>query len=175
MQPMAEAPSNTKTKAAKPDVSETPKYDAPRYETPKLEMPQFEMPKFDFTAPFREFAEKGAAQAKDTYDKIKTAAEDSTAMLEETYATAARGVTAYNLKLIEAARANANAAFDFASEFAGVKSLSEAVELSSAHTRKQFDALSAQTKELAGLAQKVAAESAEPMKSSFNSAFAKAS
>jgi phasin len=177
---MAEATTTTKTKAPKPDVSETPKYETAKYETPKFEMPKFEMPQFelpkvDFPVAFREFAEKGAAQAKDAYEKMKTAAEDSTAMLEETYATASKGVTAYNLKLIEAARANANAAFDFASEIAGAKSLSEAIELSSANTRKQFDALSVQTKELAALAQKVATDSVEPMKSSFTAVFSKAS
>ena len=45
-----------------------------------------------------------------------------------------------------------------------VKSLSEAVELSTAHARKQFEAVTAQTKELTALAQKVATETAEPIK-----------
>jgi len=162
---MAEATQTTKTKAAKPapDVFETPKFD----------LPNFEIPKFDVPVAFREFAEKGAAQAKDTYDKIKSAAEDSTAMLEDTYAAATKGVTAYNLKLIDAARANTNAAFDFVSQFATVKTLSEAVELSSSHARKQYDAVSAQTKELATLAQKCATETVEPIKTGFTTAFGK--
>ena len=134
----------------------------------------FEMPKVDVPVIFREFAEKGAAQAKQAYDKMKSAAEDSTAVLEDTYQTAAKGVTAYNLKVIEAARANTNAAFDFVSEFVAVKSLSEAIELSSVHARKQFEALSAQAKELATLAQKVAVDTAEPIKNSVTTAFNKA-
>ena len=42
--------------------------------------------------------------------------------------------------------------------------LSEVIELSTAHARKQFEALSAQSRELATLAQKVATEAAEPIK-----------
>jgi hypothetical protein len=52
-----------------------------------------------------------------------------------------------------------------------VKSLSEAIELSSAHTRKQFEAVTAQTKDLAALAQKVTAEAAEPVKTGLTRAF----
>ena len=143
------------------------------FETPKLEMPSFELPKVDMPVAFREFAEKGVAQAKDTYEKMKAAAEESTAVLEDTYATASRGVAAYNLKLIECTRANTNAAFDFANDFMTVKSLSEAVELSSAHMRKQFEAFTAQGKELTALAQKIATDTAEPIKTGVTTAFSK--
>jgi hypothetical protein len=54
-----------------------------------------------------------------------------------------------------------------------VKSLSEMVELSTAHTRKQFEALATQSKELAAIAQKVATDSAEPVKESFGKVFKK--
>jgi len=145
------------------------------FEAPKFELPKFEMPQIDVPAAFREFAEKGVAQAKDAYDKMKAAAEESTAVLEDTYATAAKGMTAYNLKVIETARANTNAAFDFASQFFAAKSLSEAIELSSTHARKQFEVLSAQTKELAALAQKTATDTAEPIKTGVTTAFSKVS
>ncbi len=94
-------------------------------------------------------------------------------MLEDTYTTAAKGAADYNLKVIEAARANTNAAFDYARELLDVKSFSEIIELSTAHARKQFDAVSEQTKELAALAQKVATETAEPLKSGVTKAFRK--
>ena len=54
--------------------------------------------------------------------------------------------------LIEMVRTNTRAAFDYAHELLGVKSPSEFIELSTAHMRKQFDPLSAQTKELYSLA-----------------------
>ena len=66
--------------------------------------------------------------------------------------------------MIEAARVNTNAAFDFAGELMAAKTLSEVVELSSTHARKQFEALTEQSKELSALAQKVATETAEPIK-----------
>jgi len=119
---------------------------------------------FETPAAFRELAEKGLSQAKDGYEKMKSAAEEATSLLEDTYTTASKGATDYGLKLIEVARANSNAAFDYASELLAAKSLSEVVELSTAHARKQFDAFSAQGRELAALAQKVATDATEPLK-----------
>src|SRR6266850_862713 len=115
-------------------------------------------------AAFRDLAERSLSQAKDNYEKMKSAAEEATGLLEETYSTASKGAADYGLKLIEVARTNTNAAFDYASELFGAKSLSEVIELSGAHARKQFEALSAQSRELATLAQKVATEAAEPIK-----------
>src|SRR5262245_58624436 len=138
-----------------------------------FEMPNVEFPKFEVPAAFREFAEKGVAQAKDNWEKMKAATEEATDLLEDSYTKAAKGASDYGLKMIEAARANSNAAFDFASELMTVKSLSEVVELSTAHARKQFDALSAQSKELAALAQKVATETTEPIKAGVTTAFKK--
>src|SRR5579863_4520772 len=96
-----------------------------------FEMPKFEMPKFEMPAAFREFAERGVAQAKDTYEKMKAAAEEATDVLETTYSTATKGCSDYGLKVIEVARTNTNAAFDFAGEIMAAKTLSEVVELSS--------------------------------------------
>ncbi|MGA8996781.1 MAG: hypothetical protein WB463_02755, partial [Pseudolabrys sp.] len=55
---------------------------APAFEMPKFEMPKFEMPKFEVPTAFREFAEKGIAQAKENYEKVKSAAEQATDVLE---------------------------------------------------------------------------------------------
>jgi len=143
------------------------------FEMPKFEMPKFDIPKVEMPAAFREFAERGVAQCKDTYEKMKAAAEEATDVLETTYSTATKGASDYGLKVIEAARTNTNAAFDFAGELLTAKSLSEVIELSSAHARKQFETLTAQSKELGALAQKVAADTAEPIKSGMNKAFSK--
>jgi phasin len=132
------------------------------FEMPKSELPNFEIPKMEIPAAFRE-----------SVSQMKSAAEEATDVLEDTYAAATKGASDYGLKVIEAARANTNAAFDFASQLMTVKSLSEMVELSTAHTRKQFEALTAQSKELAAIAQKVATDSAEPVKESFGKVFKK--
>lgn len=161
-------PAMGSSEAPKFGSTETPKFAAPGYDVPKFDLPNFEVP-----AAFREFAEKGATQAKDNWARMKAATEEASGVLEDSYANASKGAADYSLKLIEVARINANAAFDFASELFAVKSASEAVELSTAHARKQFDAVSGQTKELATLAQKVATDTVEPLKEGFSTAFKK--
>src|ERR1700704_5507788 len=143
------------------------------FELPKFEMPNFEVPKMEIPAAFREIAEKSVSQAKETYEKMKSVAEDATDVLEDTYATATKGASDYGLKVIEVKRANTNAAFDFYSNLMAVTSFSEMVELSTAHARKQFQTATAQGKELAALVQKVATETAEPIKDKVTKAFTK--
>src|SRR5712691_3746191 len=86
----------------------------------------------------RETAEKAVAQTKNTYEKAKVAAEQATDLLKDTYATAAKGATDYNLKMIEFARANTDTTFDYAQELIAVKHPSELVLLSTAHVQKRF-------------------------------------
>jgi phasin len=143
------------------------------FEFPKFEIPNFEVPKMEIPAAFREFAERSISQAKDTYEKMKSVAEEATDVLEDTYANASKGAADYGLKMIEATRTNTNAAFDFYSQLMTVKSFSEVIELSTAHARQQFETLTGQTKDLAALAQKVAADTAEPFKESVSKTFSK--
>jgi phasin len=145
----------------------------PLFEMPKFEIPSFDMPKMEVPAAFREFAEKGVTQTKETYEKFKAVAEENTAMLETVYSTASKGAADYGLKVIEIARTNTNAMFDFTESLFGVKSPSEFVELSTKHARTQFETLSGQSKDLVGLAQKVASETAEPIKSGVSKAMKK--
>jgi len=155
--------------AAAGPASEPPKFETPKFETPKFEMPKFEMPSMEMPAAFRELAEKSLAQAKDNYEKAKSAAEQATDVLEDTYSTASKGCCDYGLKVIQAARANSNATFDLMGEILTAKSYAEVVEKTTAYLRSQFETMTAQAKELSEHAQKVAAETAEPMKDSFAS------
>lgn len=125
---------------------------------------KFEMPGVEVPEAVREFAEKGVQQAKATYAKFKSAAEDTTDLLEDSYASATKGAAEFNAKALDALRANVNAAFDYTSELFATKTLAEAVEVSSTHVRKQFETLTVQTKDLTAVAQKVAAEAVEPIK-----------
>src|SRR5205807_5816659 len=95
-------PSKSKSKAASPAA----------FDMPKFELPNFDLPKMEIPAAFREIAEKSVSQAKETYEKMKSAAEEATDVLEDTYATASKGASDYGLKVIELARENTNAAFD---------------------------------------------------------------
>jgi phasin len=165
---MSDVTSKPKAKTAPVSAAEMPKFEIPRFDIPKFEIPKMEVP-----AAFREFAEKSVTQAKDNWEKMKAATEEATDLIEDSYATASKGTADYGLKVIEAARANTNATFDYATELMTMKSLSDAVELTTAHMRKLFDALTAQNKELTALAQKVATETTGPIKESVTSAFKK--
>jgi phasin len=171
MSVMNETTMPTKAKTTKPADSS---FGLPDYGMPKFEMPKFGLPNTEMPEAFREMAENGVAHARDAYAKAKVASEQAADLLVNTYTTVTKGVTDYNLKLIEISRVNARAAFDYAHELLGVKSASEFIELSTAQMRKQFDIASAQNKELYALAQLVATEAAEPIKTSVSKAFNKA-
>jgi len=122
-------------------------------------------------AEFREMAEKATAQAKQTQEKLIAATTEAAGLIENSYSTAIRGVQDYHGKFFEFAQENTLAAFDFLQKMSGVKSPSEFMELSSEYARKQREALTEQTKELAALAQKVSLACAEPLKTSVARAF----
>jgi phasin len=121
---------------------------------------------FEVPESMRAFAEKGVSQARDSYAKFKDAAESQNSTIEAVFTSASKGASAYSAKLMEFMKANTTATLDFAQELLGVKSPSEALELYTSHARKQFETFSAQAKELAEIAQKVATDTAEPIKAS---------
>jgi phasin len=119
---------------------------------------------FEVPESMRALAEKGVSQARDSYAKFKDAAESQNSTIEAVFTSASKGASAYSAKLMEFMKANTTASLDFAQELLGVKSPSEALELYTSHARKQFETFSVQAKELAEIVQKVAAETAEPIK-----------
>jgi len=119
---------------------------------------------FEVPEQMRAFAEKGVSQARDSYAKFKDAAENQNSTIEAVFNCASKGAGAYSTKLMEFMKANTTANLDFAQELLSVKSPSEALELWTSHARKQFETFGAQAKELTELAQKCAAETAEPIK-----------
>jgi phasin len=121
----------------------------------------------------REFAEKGAARAKETYGRVQAAAKDSTEAMEQTPSTASKGAADFNLHLLEIAQKNMNEVFDFARQLTLVKSPSEFFELSAAHARKQFETFTEQTKQLTSLAQKVTTDAAQPLQAGVAKVFNK--
>jgi phasin len=125
----------------------------------------------DATQAFRATAESGSAQAKEAFEKMSAATAEATALIKNCYSTAVKGAQEYNTKVIEFANANTEAAFAFAQKLSGVKSPTEFIELSTDHSRKQFETLTEQTKELAALAQNVTLAAAEPLKTGVTKAF----
>jgi phasin len=121
---------------------------------------------FEVPEQMRAFAEKGVSQARDSYAKFKDVAETHNGTVEAVFTTASKGASQYSAKLMEMMKANTSSTLDFAQELLGSKSPSEALELWTSHTKKQFEAFSAQARELAELSQKVATETVEPIKAS---------
>jgi phasin len=112
----------------------------------------------------RAVAEKGLTQTRAAYAKAKTNADEATYALEASYEAAKSGVLAINAKAFEALRANADANFDFFKAACAVKNVADYVALQSEFARKQIEAIAGQSKEIGALTQKLAAETAEPIK-----------
>ena len=126
---------------------------------------------FEVPEQMRAFAEKGVSQARDNYARFKDVAETNNSTIEAVFASASKGASEYSAKLMEIMKANTTANLDFAQELLGVKSPTEAVELWTSHAKKQFEAFAAHTKELAELSQRVASETAEPIKANASKLF----
>ncbi len=145
---------STQTKSAKPAKLAT----SMPFEAFTVTMPSVEIP-----AVFRDLAEKSIAQARDSYAKMKTAAEDATDLVEDTYETAREGAFAIGVKAIDAAKVNSDASFAFARDLFGAKTFAEMIELQTSFARKQFDVFGSQFKELQDLAQKYVTDAAKPV------------
>ena len=155
-----------KAPAAKP-VKETVKKIAAAAK-PAETFEAFSLSATEMPEAFREAAEKTVKQAKESYEKMRAAAEEATDMIEDQLETTRTGITALNVKALEAAKANADATFQFAKDVLGVKTFAEVIELQSAFARQQFDLVSAQAKEMQELVQKVATETTQPVKDAFS-------
>ena len=126
---------------------------------------------FEVPEQMRAFAEKGVSQARDNYAKFKDAAETHNGTIEAVFTTASKGYSEYSAKLMEMMKANTTANLDFAQALIAVKSPSEAMELWTSHAKKQYETFTAHSRELAELAQKVATEAAEPIKTNASKLF----
>ena len=124
---------------------------------------------------FRATAENGATQARQGFEKMQAATADAAALMKSSYSTAIQGAQDYQAKVIEFASSNTQAAFEFAQKLSSVKSPSEFFELSTNHSRGQFETLTEQAKELATLAQKVTMATVEPIKTGATKAFSQLS
>jgi phasin len=129
------------------------------------------VPSMEAPQAVRDAADKGIAQAKESFEKMSSAAAQASTAIHDTCSTAAQGALDCNAKLIAFARDNSNAAFEYASKLLAVKSPSEFLQISTEHARKQCEVMSEQTKEFMALSQKVMHDTAEPFKAGVGKAF----
>lgn len=123
------------------------------------------------TESLRDFAEKGAAQTKDAYAKMKAAAEDATKTVEATLENAQSGTVELGLTAIEAMRTNAENSLSHMEAMLGVKSVSELFELQTAFVRKQAEVAVEQARTMQEVSRKVAEKVAAPARSAAEKTF----
>ena len=84
-----------------------------------------------------------------------------TSIHDQNISVTVENIRDFNIKMIDMAHANMEALFGFARQLATAKAPSDIMELWTAHTRKQFERLTEQSKELTVLGQKVVVEMVE--------------
>ena len=131
----------------------------------------FKIPTEFSTDEARKLAEKTVAQTRDTVEKLNAATKNAFGAFDASATILAKGLSEINAKAFEAIQANSAATFAYFDALTGAKTLSDAAALAPAHASKQIEALQAQTKDLSSLAQKIAQESAEPLKSVIGKTF----
>jgi len=101
--------------------------------------------------------------ARQNFDKTLETGADTVRGIQEGVTSALENVRDLNVRLIDMAQANTDAAFDFARQAADAKAPSDLVQAWTTHTTKQFDMLTKQASELTTLSQRFASTSAEPV------------
>ncbi|HXT07018.1 MAG TPA: TIGR01841 family phasin [Roseiarcus sp.] len=118
----------------------------------------------DFGGNVRALVEKSIVESRGRYAQAKTVAEEASAAVEASYGAARDGVVAFNVKAIEAIKADADANFELIKSLAAAKSVSELVTLQTEFARKRFEIATARGNELTELARNVADQAAAPIK-----------
>ncbi|MEP2120669.1 MAG: phasin [Bauldia litoralis] len=142
------------TKASTPDFTAMPN---------PFEAFTVNTPSFDVPAAARDFAEKGISQAREAYAKMKANAEETTDLVEDTYETAREGAFTLGAKALDVAKANSDATFAFAKDMFGAKTFADVIEMQTTFARQQFEATSAQFKDMQETAQKLFAATTKPV------------
>jgi phasin len=114
-------------------------------------------PKTEAPQAVREIADS-FAHPEEAYEKMSAATTEASSVIQNACSTAAQSAMDCNAKVIEFARINSNAAFDYARALLAVKSPSDFLKVATENARKQYETLSEQSKELTELSKKVMTE-----------------
>ncbi len=123
-----------------------------------------EKPLQEIQGNLRSVVEKSLIETRNVYAQAKSNADEAASAIESSYAAAKAGVVAINTRALEALRANVEANFEFMRSAIAVKTVADYMTLQGEFARRQFDAVTGQTKEISELARKVAVETTEPIK-----------
>lgn len=115
---------------------------------------------------FRASAESSITQMRGQYSAMKDKAENATDKLEESLQAAQSGSKAFGMKMFDLFRIQTNAGLEHFQALFQTRTLADALALQQKFASAQIANLQAQSREFAELAQKVASEISEPVKSS---------
>jgi hypothetical protein len=101
--------------------------------------------------------------ARESFDKTLATGAETVRGVQNGFTSALVNARDLNVMLINIARANTDAAFDFAREVAEAEAPSDLLQAWSTHATKQFDMLTKQASELTTLGQQFASTSSEPV------------
>ena len=122
----------------------------------------------DAVVPATEADDESATPAVPSGGEVAAAARDAVARTTQASEAALSGSAAalgrYNAKLFEAMRANMAASGSHMAALVQAKSVPEAMALNADHLRRQLDAMTAQGRELATLAQRLTLEALGPLR-----------
>ncbi len=110
----------------------------------------------------RDIAEESTVNAKAAAVKAQATAKDAEKVFEDTTTLLQDGITNWQHKAFELAKANLDAGFDFAQKLVSAGTPAEAFELHSEFSKKQVSELNAQAQELGALSMKVAEDATKP-------------
>ena len=123
------------------------------------------------TQVLRETTEQTSAQAKEAFADVSAATAAAGNLVQDTYSTAVRKAQEYNAKVIEFAQTNTQTNLEFVQKLSNVKSPTEFLELSTNHSRKQFETLAEQARELLSLAQRTVLTATERAQADVNKTY----
>lgn len=109
-------------------------------------------------------ATTNVAKARDAFAVARQSTEAFAVGFGSGGEAAAKGMKSFQAALMEAIQANTDATLGYWRSLSQVKTLSDAIELQAHTTRRQFEALSAQAKTLAGIASRTAQETTAPVR-----------
>jgi len=110
--------------------------------------------RFELPEAVRNLAERSIEQSRDAYGKLRDAAQQATALMEESTASATEATTEFNLKTVDYVEAHVEAGFDLARKLLETRDPAKAFELQLAFARKQTEAFNNHVKELGEFASK---------------------
>ncbi len=134
----------------------------------------FSYPTFEVPEMFRSFTEQGVNQTREAYARMKTAAEEATDVLEDSLETTRESIREVQFKMLDAAKANADATFDLFRKLMTATSVADAVQLQTAFARERFEAFVDCSKDVQATVTKAGTEVSKPAKAAFEKAFSAA-